>query len=106
VQVTGALPSIAQAVGASESIFDVLDRIPKCAFVNCTAGLHSACSGFCCRIKYLGGKTLAHVKGHVEFRDVTFAYPSASKKVRPRAALWTHSLLLFARLCWSTSIWW
>jgi ABC-type multidrug transport system fused ATPase/permease subunit len=35
VQVTGALPSIAKAVGASESIFKILDRIPRSVATEC-----------------------------------------------------------------------
>jgi ABC-type multidrug transport system fused ATPase/permease subunit len=56
VGLTGLFTSFASAIGANERVFDLLDRKP--------------------RINIRGGRRLLNMRGKVEFRNVSFAYPS------------------------------
>lgn len=49
-------PKVQKAVGSSEKIFEYLDRIPRCPAS--------------------GVLTSVNLKGHVQFQDVSFAYPN------------------------------
>lgn len=59
--IMGGLPEMAKAVGASEKIFEILDRQ---ALVN-----------------YDGGQALKVVKGNIDFEGIKFVYPTRKDKV-------------------------
>ena len=54
--VVAAIPAIATAIGASQRIFELIDRRPA--------------------IRFSGGSTIAQLKGAIQFKDVKFHYPS------------------------------
>ena len=59
--IMGGLPEMAKAVGASEKIFEILDRQ---ALIN-----------------YGGGKILTKVDGSIQINDLKFAYPTREDKI-------------------------
>ena len=59
--IMGGLPEMAKAVGASEKIFEILDRQ---ALIN-----------------YGGGKILTEVDGNIQINDLKFSYPTREDKI-------------------------
>ena len=63
-----------QAAGASEKVFEFIDRRPV--------------------ISNQGGLKPAHLQGHLEFRNVSFAYPSRPETEVLKVRYLTTSILL------------